>query len=328
MHSRVESRGLAVIVPYLRMARADHWFKNVFMLLGVALAFFWRPDLVHAGSLLRLLSALGATCIVASSNYVLNEFLDAATDREHPFKHRRPAACGEVEGWAALLLWGALGMGGILWAFEINGPFGASAFLLWIMGCAYNIPPVRTKEIAFLDVLSESINNPIRLLLGWFALVPDRLPPLSLALAYWMVGAFFMAMKRFAEYRTIDDPARAARYRRSFQRYDENNLLASLVFYLTAGATFAGIFIVRYKPELVLATPLVAGFFAHYMLVGLAPDSPVQHPERLHRERRLFAFALLTTVACAALLFLEMPLLRELFHVQPSSIEPLWRIGS
>ena len=120
MHCRVESRGWAVVVPYLRMARADHWFKNVFMLLGVALAFFWRPDLVHPSSFLRLLSALGATCIVASSNYVLNEFLDAATDREHPLKQDRPAANGEVEGWAALLLWGTLGMGGAVLA---EGPY-------------------------------------------------------------------------------------------------------------------------------------------------------------------------------------------------------------
>jgi hypothetical protein len=60
---------------------------------------------------------------------------------------------------------------------------------------------VRTKELPYLDVLSESVNNPLRLFLGWFALVADKLPPLSLALAYWMVGAFFMATKRYAEYR-------------------------------------------------------------------------------------------------------------------------------
>ena len=36
------------------------------------------------------------------------------------------------------------------------------------MGCLYNIPPIRTKDHAYVDVLSESINNPIRFLVGWY----------------------------------------------------------------------------------------------------------------------------------------------------------------
>jgi len=60
---------------------------------------------------------------------------------------------------------------------SVNLYFLASAVWLWVMGIAYNVPPLRTKEWPYLDVLSESINNPIRLLLGWFALVSVRFPP-------------------------------------------------------------------------------------------------------------------------------------------------------
>ena len=62
----------------------------------------------------------------------------------------------------------------------------------------------------YVDVLSESVNNPLRLLLGWFVVTPDVVPPVSLLVAYWMVGAFFMASKRFAEYRSIGDPIEQA----------------------------------------------------------------------------------------------------------------------
>jgi 4-hydroxybenzoate polyprenyltransferase len=317
----------ASLRPYVSIARIDHWFKNAFMLLGVVLAFFWQPELFGVGSLTTLVSAFFATCVVASSNYVINEVLDAPTDRLHPTKRERPAAKGEITVWVALVLWGVLGLLGILWSFSINGPFGASAFFLWVMGCVYNVPPLRTKEIPFLDVVSESVNNPIRLMLGWFALVPDRLPPLSLALAYWMVGAFFMATKRYAEYRAIDNPEQAALYRRSFRHYNEGRLLASMTFYVTAGAAFAGIFMVRYKPELVLSMPIVAGFFAYYMALGVKPNSPVQNPEKLYRERGFFAYALFTAAVFVGLMFVEMPALYELFNVQPSTFEPLWRIG-
>lgn len=313
--------------PYVEIARVDHWFKNAFMALGVLLAFFYRPDLFSAASVPVLVGAFLITCIVASSNYVLNEVLDAPLDREHPTKRWRPAARGAIDTKAAILLWGLLGAAGITTAFLLNGPFGLSALALWVMGCIYNIPPVRSKEIAYVDVLSESVNNPIRLALGWFALVPDRLPPLSLVLAYWMVGAFFMATKRFAEYRAIGDPAQAARYRRSFAVYDEGRLLASMVYYVTACALFSGIFLVRYKLELILCVPFVAGFFSYYVAIGLRDHSPVQNPEKLYRERGFFAYALGITVLFVTLMFVEIPALYDLFGVEPSTFEPLWRIG-
>ena len=89
-------------------------------------------------------------------------------------------------------------------------------------------------------MLSEAVNNPLRLFLGWFALVPDTLTPLSLTLAYWMLGAFFMAIKRFAEYRQIGDPTIAAHYRKSFGHYTKERLLASMFFYAVTCALFLG----------------------------------------------------------------------------------------
>src|SRR5437667_114714 len=81
-----------------------------------------------------------------------------------------------------------------------------------IMGCIYTIRPIRSKDLPYIDVLSESINNPLRMLAGWFIASTASVAPASLLLSYWMVGCFFMAIKRYAEYREIGDPARAAAY--------------------------------------------------------------------------------------------------------------------
>jgi len=296
------------------------------MLLGVLLAYYLGPQLMSRETLTRLTAALLTTCIVASSNYVLNEFLDGPTDRLHPTKSERPAARGDVVGWITLILWGVLGFVGIEMGFRINSSFGAAAFALWVMGCVYNIPPVRSKELPYIDVLTESLNNPIRLFLGWFVLIPDRLPPLSLGLAYWMMGAFFMATKRFAELRSIPDRERLALYRRSFRFYDERGLLGSMAFYLTAGAIFGGIFIVRYKAELILGVPVYAGFFAYYVVLAMRHDSPVQRPERLYRERPSFRYAIFAVATFVGLMALSVPGLYELFGLREASLEPLWRI--
>jgi hypothetical protein len=196
------------------------------------------------------------------------------------------------------------------------------------MGVLYNVPPIRTKEWPYVDVLSESINNPIRLLLGWFALVTNHYPPVSLAISYWMVGAFFMAMKRYAEYRQIGDPAVAGAYRRSFRYYTEERLLISLFFYATTCALFAGVFIVRYHLELILFAPLAAGLFAFYMKIGLQPDSPVQNPEKLYREKGFFTYMVVCTIAFVLLMFTSIPGLYEMFNVESSGVAPLWTISS
>lgn len=315
------------IWPYVQIARADHWFKNAFMLLGVLLAFFYEPTLFRWESILWLLFAFFAVCLIASSNYVLNELLDAFTDQFHPEKKQRPVPSGQVRTLFAVVEWMLLGLIGVGVAFLLNTAFAISALVLWIMGVLYNVPPVRTKDIAYLDVLSESANNPLRLFLGWFALIPNLLPPLSLILAYWMVGAFFMATKRFAEYRHINDPETAAKYRKSFRYYNVDRLLISMFFYATMGALFGGIFITRYHIELIFFVPVAAGFFAYYLKIGLLEDSPVQHPEKLYREQGFLLYTLLGSMFFILLMFTRMPLLYDIFNVEPAQLSPLWILG-
>jgi len=326
--SIAERRVRGGIWPYVQIARADHWFKNAFMLLGVILAVFYQPSVASLASVVPLALAVISTCLVASSNYVLNELLDGPRDRLHPQKKHRPVPSGLVRPGIAYAEWLALAAIGFAIALSINVYFFASALWLWVMGIAYNVPPVRTKEWPYLDVLSESINNPIRLLLGWFALVTTLVPPLSLVISYWMVGAFFMAMKRYAEYRHIGDARVAAAYRRSFEYYTEERLLVSVVFYATACALFAGIFIVRYHLELILFAPLAAGLFAYYMHLGMLPDSPVQNPERLYKQHGFFAYMVISTLVFVLLMFTSIPPLYTLFNVNPATMDPLWTLGS
>jgi decaprenyl-phosphate phosphoribosyltransferase len=316
--------------PYLEIARVDHWFKNSFMLLGLLLACFYKPEVLRWQSIAPLAAAVLATCLIASSNYVLNELLDAPRDALHPLKRARPAAAGLVRADIGYVEWFTLAVAGIALALIVNRSFALAAVALWMMGLVYNVPPLRLKEWPYLDVLTESANNPIRLWLGWFAIVSDRVPPLSLTLAYWMVGAFFMGAKRLAEYRQLANPALAASYRNAFRFYTEERLLVSLFFYSTACALFTGIFIVRFHVELVLFVPAAAALFSHYLTMTLRPNSPVQHPERLLRERKFLIYAAVSIAMFVTLMFTQIPVLYDWFNVQPTTldrVEPLWTIG-
>lgn len=312
---------------YLDIARVDHWPKNAFMVLGIIVAFWYRPEAAAWTAVPRIALAVLATCLVASSNYVLNEVLDGPSDRRHPIKRTRPMASGRVVPRLAYAEWLGLAIAGLALGLRINLPFTLAAFWLWMMGTLYNVPPVRTKELPYLDVLTESINNPIRLLLGWFAVIDYRIPPVSLLIAYWALGAFFMSTKRLAELRTIGDRQRAAAYRRSFAHYTPDNLLVSMFFYTASCAFFGGVFIVRCKLELILCVPLAAGMFAYYLRLGLRENSPVQTPEQLYRERGFFLYTLLTFVVFVLLMFSDIPVLYHWFDVDPARVPALWHFG-
>ena len=301
------------LLPYIKIARVDHWFKNVFMLPGVLVAMYIDPSVIQGGLLWSLLLGLLAAGLVASSYYVLNEILDAEFDRLHPVKKLRPIPSGEVVLAWAWLEWIALGMLGLAVASVLGTAFFMTALVLWIMGCLYNIPPVRTKDKPYLDVLSESLNNPLRLLLGWYLTGITLWPPLSLVLSYWMIGAFFMALKRYAEFERIGDPERAASYRASFGHYNHERLMISVVFYVAAFGLFFGIFLIRYRIEFILLIPFIAGFIAWYLHLTYLEDSPVQYPEQLYKQRGFVAYSMLCGVVALLLLLWDLPFLAEFF---------------
>jgi 4-hydroxybenzoate polyprenyltransferase len=325
--SAVDPQPSRSVRPYFQIARIDHWPKNAFMVLGVMLAFFYRPDLATWTLAGPLLLAVAATCLVASSNYVLNEILDAPRDAAHPEKRRRPVPSGQVRPAAAYVEWLVLAAVGVSLALLVGPWFVGMVLALWVMGVLYNVPPIRLKEWPYLDVLSESINNPLRLFLGWFAIIGDHFPPVSLAISYWMLGAFLMAAKRFGELRHIGDRRTLVAYRRSFGYYTEERLLVSMLFYACMCALFGGIFIVRYKLELILFSPFGAGFLAYYLKIAMQPDSAVQHPERLHRETGFMGYLIFCVVAFVVLMFTHVPALYDWFHVEPAGISPLWKFG-
>src|SRR5271157_6601728 len=150
------------IAAHLRIMRLDHSIKQLFVVPGIVLAIAMAGSSLSAKLLIRILIGLIASTLIACSNYVINEMLDAPFDRLHPTKKNRPAACGLVHfGWG-YAQWILMMVAGLAIASTISREFTVTAAILWIMGCIYNISPVRSKDLPYVDVLSESINNHLR----------------------------------------------------------------------------------------------------------------------------------------------------------------------
>jgi len=204
---------------------------------------------------------------------------------------------------------------GLSLAYLLGSYYLVASFLFVASGLIYNVRPIRSKDRPYIDVISESINNPIRLTLGWTMIDPTTLPPSSLLLAYWFGGAFLMAAKRLAEYQDILEKVgkdSLHRYRRSFGFYTVDSLVVSAFLHAMLSAFFLAIFLIKYRLEYITAFPFIAILFASYFWLALRSSSVAQAPERLFRSRRLMISVLMLVVALLVASFVDMPFLHEI----------------
>ncbi|SNC64110.1 4-hydroxybenzoate polyprenyltransferase [Hymenobacter gelipurpurascens] len=317
----------AKLKDYIAIARPDNWAKNVFMVPGVLFALIVYHNDLDVAFFVKVILGIVSTCLVASANYVINEYLDAEFDKFHPLKKKRTSVVRVVNPVLVYTEWFLLAVVGFAIAYQISMQFLLVSGFLLFMGVMYNVRPFRTKERPYIDVLSESVNNPIRFALGWFTVAPalslvnmdllqmlNTFPPSSILVAYWMGGAFLMATKRFAEYRLIGNPELAGLYRRSFKFYTEHSLLISMFFYALTCAFFLGIFLIKNRVELLVSFPFFALLFSWYLRIGLLKDSPVQGSEKLYTRYWFMTYVLLFCVLLTTLMFVDIPALHSLLQ--------------
>ncbi len=299
---------------YISIARPDHWFKNFFMLPGIILALQHDNNILMSNLLLKVGLGVISICLIASANYVINEWLDLESDKFHPTKKNRPFITKDLKARWVYIEYILLAIVGIIIAFFISKLYLITTLVFLLAGILYNVKPFRTKDKVYLDVISESINNPLRLCMGWFTIAPHTFPPSSILMSYWMGGAFLMAAKRFAEYRFINNPKTAGLYRASFKQYDEKKLLTSIVFYAILSSFFLSTFLIKHKIELILCFPLFSILFAWYLNIAFKDNSPAQHPEKLYKEKSFTIFVIFLAIFTIIMIKIQLPFLQVLFN--------------
>lgn len=176
----------------VRLARPRDWAKSVFILLPVPFAL--RAGQGQLDPLLFATGVLGF-CLASSGVYAFNDVRDAASDRLHPTKRRRPVAAGAVPERIALA-WGA---GLVLAGLALSAATGRAAELaLVVVYLVLNaVYTLGGKNVPLVDVFLLASGFLIRVLVGC-ALIGA--PPSSWLLLCTVWIALFLAFgKRRAD---------------------------------------------------------------------------------------------------------------------------------
>lgn len=289
-----------LIKNLLDVFRPKRWYRNLMMIIGVVIAVkilgLGQNQIFSSTYIWDFVAAFVSLCLISSGNYGINEVLDAPFDAKHPQKKHRAIPSGRVSAkliiQLSILLYAA---GVVVVGLTAKWPLIISVLLLLVSGILYNVPPVRLKDRAYVDFTSEAVNNAIRLMIGWYAIAPStKWVPVSFVLAYWFIGVFLMAAKRFGEIRLINDKKTASEYRRSLGHYDEEHLLMAMISALAACYFMLGFLCFKYSVDIVIVLPLLIGWIAWFFMLAFEENTIVKDPERIFEKKGFLFYSLLT----------------------------------
>lgn len=290
---------------YLKALRINRWPRSASILVGTGA--YWALNMNFSSRIVdffpKILVAFLLTWAISTANYVINEIVDAPFDAHHPDKRNRPLVHEQVKVKILLgiffLLVAAAFAGGVM---LFQKAFLISLGALLLAGFAYNLRPVRLKDRAFIDSISESVNNPIRFLIGWYA-VGSSFPDPYLLLSWWMLGNFLMVGKRYSELLYLGKE-RAEKYRRSFKFYSVKNL--KLYLFLTAFMFLASFLIFCWRQGLKFtAVSSIFSLLFMFSFYKRAEKESVEEPEGVLMKSSLFLSASLFFLSLIVGIFLD-----------------------
>lgn len=163
MTGRQSLKPVAVAAAGFRALRVRQWAKNVLIFAPLVFSLsFLEPDRV----VLALVAGL-AFSLLASSGYVLNDYLDREADARHPRKRLRPIASGALPPWVALIELAVLVAVGLGLAWWVSPAFFVICVGYLALTNSYSL---WLKRIVILDVMVLSAFYLLRVVAGAVAI--------------------------------------------------------------------------------------------------------------------------------------------------------------
>jgi 4-hydroxybenzoate polyprenyltransferase len=162
------------LIVWAEALRLHQWAKNLLLFVPLLAA----HQLGQSQSLVSVVIGFLLFGLCASSVYLLNDFVDVRSDRQHPMKRFRPYACGEISAQAVLTVAGVFLAAAFVGAWYLLPPsFIVALATYFVITVAYS---AYLKRIVMVDVILLAVLYTIRIIAGACAFGGD--------LTFWLLG--------------------------------------------------------------------------------------------------------------------------------------------
>lgn len=198
---------------WAKALRLHQWLKNLLVFVPLVTAHrFLEPS-----AILGACAAFVAFGLCASGVYLLNDLIDLEPDRQHPRKHKRPFAAGNLPLIHGLMAAPTLALAGIVLAFAVVPAFALLLVVYYAMTLGYSL---KLKRIVMIDVVLLASLYTIRIIGGAVAIVS----PLS----FWLLAFsmfIFLSLALLKRYTELAAVASAGKRGASGRAYSVADLL-------------------------------------------------------------------------------------------------------
>lgn len=207
-------------VLILRTARPRQWMKNFALYASLIFSGFFfyvpqeGPSYFHTVTVAFVIFSM-----LASSIYIINDIIDADSDRQHPFKKRRPIASGKLPVPIAAFVAVVLIVTVFFSSFWLSDFFKILLFAYFVLQMVY---AKYTKNIPILDVVSIATGFLIRIYAG--AVVVNLHMSVWFLLTVVSASLFLAVGKRQSERTLLQGLDNLGNTRKTLKRYSQRLL--------------------------------------------------------------------------------------------------------
>ncbi len=162
----------------LQLLRLHQWIKNLLLFVPI----FFSGQIQNIDLLLQVLVAFFSYSLMASTVYILNDYVDIQRDKLHPTKQNRPLASGKVSKSQAQILFVILLISSLGISFLVSYKLTIILAIYFVVNVLYSL---RLKHEAIVDITIIATGFLLRIFAGSI--------PFEIIVSKWLIIMIFLS---------------------------------------------------------------------------------------------------------------------------------------
>lgn len=254
--------------------RPKQWYKNLVIFIGIVFSL----NLLNFNLWINVVFAFVAFSLLSGSIYIINDYLDAEKDRNHPKKCKRPIASGKLKASHALLFSTISISIALLLTYMVNISLFITAVAFFSLMLTYSL---FLKEIILVDILTISTGFVLRAVAGCIAI--DVFVSPWLIICTFLLALFLALGKRKQELILLKNKAK--RHRKILVGYS-NDMLDQMMNITTATLIISYSIYTFMATNIYIMMTIPLAFYGVFRYLFLAHNNEMGgEPEMLFKDR-------------------------------------------